>query len=167
MLVHSGDLNNGHYFSFLRPELKNEWFKFDDDKVTPAALHEVFDDNFGEDSVAPSDRIPIRRNMRRLTNAYMLVYIRESDRDEILCPITDKDIPKHLEIRFEKERFEAQRKKQEEEDRHLYVNVYILTDEIIMNHSGFDLCSDDESAQTNGLRLLKIRKDMLVADLKV
>lgn len=68
-------------------------FKFDDDRVTPATLNEVLEDNFGgEDVTAPMHA----RSENRFTNAYMLVYIRESQTHHVLEKVTDKDIPSHL-----------------------------------------------------------------------
>lgn len=34
------------------------------------------------------------------SNAYMLVYIRESDKDKILCHVDEKDIAEHLRVGF-------------------------------------------------------------------
>lgn len=34
VLVHSGDLHGGHYFTLIKPEKDSNWFKFDDDRVT-------------------------------------------------------------------------------------------------------------------------------------
>lgn len=67
-------------------------FKFDDDKVTPATVNDVFEHNFGGDYpfTKPGHKA------RRMTNAYMLVYILESERLEILRPITLDDMPKHI-----------------------------------------------------------------------
>jgi ubiquitin carboxyl-terminal hydrolase 7 len=35
MLVHSGSLNGGHYYCFLKPDAESDqWFKFNDNIVT-------------------------------------------------------------------------------------------------------------------------------------
>ncbi|PWA00372.1 hypothetical protein BB558_003575 [Smittium angustum] len=47
VLVHSGDLNSGHYFALIRTEIDGKWFKFDDDQVIPVAENEVFEENYG------------------------------------------------------------------------------------------------------------------------
>lgn len=36
----------------------------------------------------------------KYSNAYMLVYIRESDKDKIMCNADEKDIEEHLRVRF-------------------------------------------------------------------
>jgi hypothetical protein len=73
-------------------------FKFDDDRVTPVMDKEVLEDNYGGE-YQNANTITIRstgRNHKRFTNAYMLVYIRESNVDEILSPVVPDDIPEHL-----------------------------------------------------------------------
>lgn len=68
-------------------------FKFDDDRVTPATLNQVLEDNFGgEDYTSPMRT----RSENRFTNAYMLVYIRESQTERVLEQVTEEDIPSHL-----------------------------------------------------------------------
>jgi hypothetical protein len=47
VLVHSGDVHGGHYYAFIRPSTKPEWFKFDDERVTRATVQQVTEDNFG------------------------------------------------------------------------------------------------------------------------
>ena len=36
----------------------------------------------------------------KYSNAYMLVYIRESDKDKIMCNVDEKDIAEHLRVRL-------------------------------------------------------------------
>lgn len=99
MLVHSGDRYGGHYFALIKPDRETRWLKFDDDKVTPVTDREVLEENYGGEplnGITP----PLQRNqvraMKRFTNAYMLVYIRESATEEILSTWKDEDTPAHL-----------------------------------------------------------------------
>lgn len=69
-------------------------FKFDDDRVTPATLTEVLEDNYGGIPLHPPS--PGMKNVNRTTSAYMLVYIRESMQEEVLSQVTQNDIPQHL-----------------------------------------------------------------------
>ena len=98
VLVHSGDLHGGHYFALIKPEKDGRWFKFDDDRVTPVTDKEVLEDNYGGDipnGLAPSQRTQAR-TLKKFTNAYMLVYIRETELDTVLAPFTESDTPPHL-----------------------------------------------------------------------
>lgn len=36
----------------------------------------------------------------KYSNAYMLVYIRESDKEKIICNVDEKDIAEHLRVRW-------------------------------------------------------------------
>ncbi|RGB42735.1 ubiquitin carboxyl-terminal hydrolase 5 [Rhizophagus diaphanus] len=146
VLVHSGDLHGGHYFALLKPEKDGKWFKFDDDRVTPVIDKEVLEDNYGGE-YPNANAITIRsagRNHKRFTNAYMLVYIRESNVDEILSPVVPDDIPEHLQTRLEQERAEEEKKRKEMEERHLYLIVKIVTAEKFKIHQGFDLANFDD-----------------------
>lgn len=35
------------------------------------------------------------------SNAYMLVYVRESDKDKIMCSVDEKDIAEHLRVSYQ------------------------------------------------------------------
>lgn len=99
VLVHSGDLHGGHYFALIKPDRETRWLKFDDDRVTPVTDKEVLEENFGGEilnGVPPTLQRNQVRAMKRFTNAYMLVYIRESAINEILAPFTTDDTPPHL-----------------------------------------------------------------------
>jgi ubiquitin carboxyl-terminal hydrolase 7 len=99
VLVHSGDLNGGHYFALIKPERDGRWFKYDDDRVVPVTDKEVLDDNYGGDManglVAPNQRQQAR-TMKKFTNAYMLVYVKDEAVDDVLKPFGPDDTPSHL-----------------------------------------------------------------------
>lgn len=99
VLVHSGDLHGGHYFVLIKPDRETRWLKFDDDRVTPVTDKEVLEENYGGEALnglPPTAQRNQVRAMKRFTNAYMLVYIRESAIDEVLAPFTEEDTPPHL-----------------------------------------------------------------------
>ncbi len=99
VLVHSGDLHGGHYFALIKPEKEGRWFKFDDDRVTPVTDKEVLEDNYGGDimnGLIPPHQRTQARTLKKFTNAYMLVYVRETELDTVLAPFTDIDTPSHL-----------------------------------------------------------------------
>lgn len=96
--MHSGDLHGGHYFALIKPEKDGRWFKFDDDRVTPVTDKEVLEDNYGGEmmnGIAAHQRTQAR-NLKKFTNAYMLVYIRETALDTVLAPFVEGDTPAHL-----------------------------------------------------------------------
>jgi ubiquitin carboxyl-terminal hydrolase 7 len=98
VLVHSGDLNAGHYYAFIKPTKDGWFYKYDDDRVTKATMKEVLDDNYGgyfkdlRGNVQLVKGHPVARQM----SAYMLVYIRKSRADSVLLPLTHDDTPPHL-----------------------------------------------------------------------
>lgn len=103
VLVHSGDTHGGHYHALLKPEKDSRWFKFDDDRVTPVALNEVLDENYGgtphTEPMGPRPGGRLSQNVKtwkRYTNAYMLVYIRETEIDKVLSPVNEDDVPRHV-----------------------------------------------------------------------
>ncbi|KAF8149278.1 hypothetical protein K438DRAFT_450625 [Mycena galopus ATCC 62051] len=108
VLVHSGDHHGGHCFALIKPDRETRWLKYDDDRVTPVTDREVLEENYGGEvlfnGLPPTARGNQVRAMKRFTNAYMLVYIRESAIDEVFAPLTDKDIPPHLKRRLDEER---------------------------------------------------------------
>lgn len=72
-------------------------FKFDDGRVAPVMYSEILDSYGGEFSDANSiSAIDPTDKRSRSTNAYMLIYIRESNINEILSPVISEDIPDHL-----------------------------------------------------------------------
>jgi serine/threonine protein kinase len=75
VIVHCGNANSGHYFSYIKfyHDKKDYWLKFDDDKVSEATTEQVFNANYG-----------VHEEFNSFTNqnnenAYMLIYLKKSD----------------------------------------------------------------------------------------
>ncbi|CAJ0757372.1 9804_t:CDS:10, partial [Entrophospora sp. SA101] len=172
VLVHSGDLHGGHYFALLKPEKDGRWFVLNCIYilVTPVTDKEVLEDNYGGESTNNSPLHNLRpgsRNIKRFTNAYMLVYIRESDLDNILSPVIPEDIPEHLQRRLEEEKRFYEQKKKEAEERHLYAQVRLVTEDTFKAHQGFDLANFDERQYPlSNLQPLKVLKTSTFNDFK-
>ncbi|KAJ1511402.1 hypothetical protein HMI54_000845 [Coelomomyces lativittatus] len=143
VLVHTGNVDGGHYCAFLRPTLEEKWFKFDDDRVVPVTLREVCEDNFGGDfGKLPTTKLSRASVNRRFTNAYMLVYIRESDYDRILCPVLEEDVPIDIRSLVEQERMDVLKKEEELREKTTTLKVRVLHDGILNIYPMFfDLCN--------------------------
>ena len=155
VLVHSGDNHGGHYVAYISPELNGKWFKFDDDVVSKSNRLEAIDNNFGgseEESL----------NVRHCTNAYMLVYIKQSQKDEVLVKITDDDIPHNLKAFFEDEKKEEALRRKEKQEAHLYMNVEAVTDSAFHGYQGNDLLNWDNARPM----VYRIKKEAFVRDLE-
>lgn len=103
VLVHSGDVDAGHYYAFLKPTQDGHFYKFDDDRVTRATEKEALEENFGGDYVNLTNgtngiRGPYTRTIstKRSMSAYMLVYIRQTRVESILYPVSEKETPAHI-----------------------------------------------------------------------
>ncbi|KAG7820411.1 hypothetical protein KL928_001848 [Ogataea angusta] len=149
VLVHQGDVSVGHYYAMIKPTPKDEWFRFEDDKVWRVTPYEVFEGNFGADSLTIDPRKLTREQqqeyqLKRHTSAYMLVYIRKTKFEEVLSEVTDADVPSHIskQIKYEQEEYERLRKEQEE--MHLYANIKVYTNKGFLKYQGFDLGPNEE-----------------------
>ncbi|KAK5694844.1 ubiquitin-specific protease ubp15 [Elasticomyces elasticus] len=176
VLVHSGDLNAGHYYAFLKPEKNGEFYRFDDDRVTRAAKREAIDDNFGGDYATnganglQKGQNPYTRqwSTKRSNNAYMLVYVRESRLDQIMPPSDQVQPPEHLPITIAEERAAAEKRRKDKEEAHLYMPVLVATEASYKAFQGVDLIpwtastDDGEPAAPKTFRLLR---SWTVADL--
>ncbi|CAG8641467.1 16190_t:CDS:10, partial [Cetraspora pellucida] len=109
----------------------------------------------------------IRTNLKQFTNAYILVYIRESDIDFVLSPVLDIDIPEHLQKRMDEEKALFEQKKKEIEECHFYLSVKIVTPSIFERYQGFDLANfDDRQYPLSELPQIKILKSETYGVLK-
>lgn len=172
VLVHSGDLNAGHYYAFLKPEKGGDFYRFDDDRVTRATKREAIDDNFGGDysttTGAKGGHNPYTRqwSTKRSNNAYMLVYIRESRLDEILPPEKDVMPPEHLPAKIMEERALSERRRKEKEEAHLYMSVLVATEENFKAYQGVDLVpwQNEDAEDPATPKTHRMLKSMTVAD---
>jgi ubiquitin carboxyl-terminal hydrolase 7 len=145
VLVHSGDLNAGHYYAFIKPTKDGWFYKYDDDKVTRATNREALEDNFGGEyqingvTQMSATKTPIMRQ----NSAYMLVYIRETRQAQVLVPVIQEDIPPHLQRKLEEEAAMREARKKEREEQHLYLWAKVITDDTFKAHGGTDLTNFD------------------------
>jgi ubiquitin carboxyl-terminal hydrolase 7 len=144
VLVHSGDLNAGHYYAFLKPTKDGHFYKFDDDRVTRATLKEAIDENFGGEypnglNGQATARISGAKPPKRSMNAYMLVYIRECHSDRILLTGEVVEPPDPVAAKYAEERALLEKKKKDKEEAHLYTDVVVATDKNFKAHQGFDI----------------------------
>ncbi|KAF2153181.1 cysteine proteinase [Myriangium duriaei CBS 260.36] len=176
VLVHSGDMNAGHYYAFIKPTKDGDFYKFDDDRVTRATKREALDENFGGDYGPSPNGVggglkmqnPFSRtwSTKRSMSAYMLVYIRESRLDQILSDPEQIKPPEHLPTRLTEEKAAIEKRRKEREEAHLYMNVQVCTDDNFRKWQGFDLvhweAQDEEDPATP--RTMRVLRAMTAED---
>ncbi|XP_054795340.1 ubiquitin C-terminal hydrolase 12-like isoform X1 [Prosopis cineraria] len=145
VLVHSGGVHGGHYYAFIRPTLSDQWYKFDDERVTKEDTKRALEEQYGGEEELPQANPGFNNTPFKFTkysNAYMLVYIRESDKDKIICNVDEKDIAEHLRERLKKEQEEKEHKKKEKAEAHLYTIIKVARDEDLAEQIGRDIYFD-------------------------
>jgi len=145
VLVHSGGVHGGHYYAFIRPTLSEQWYKFDDERVTKEGAKRALEEQFGGEEEFPQinpgfNNAPFK--FMKHSNAYMLVYIRESDKEKIMCTVDEKDITEHLRVRLKKEQEDKEHKKKEKAEAHLYTIIKVARDEDLKQQIGKDIYFD-------------------------
>jgi ubiquitin carboxyl-terminal hydrolase 7 len=167
VLVHSGDVNGGHYYAYIRPDCSDRWFKFNDERVTIATRDEAVDSNFGSED--DPDRLPqgqalmIQRNRlgpRRCSNAYMLVYVKKAAVAEVLRPLDKEDIPTHLRDRFKVEEEEEELRRKEKSEAHLKLTLKVATWKHLQQHEEADL------HDWHNVLMLQVHKTITIEQLK-
>ena len=135
VLVHSGDVNGGHYYAYIRPSesgywerctenidpREGKWFKFDDEIVSKVSHVDALDNCFGRDKSSISGSI---------SSAYMLVYIRKFEASSIMQSLAVADIPTSLRTRLDSE-VEAKQFEVHENMMKMYnynINYYLASD---------------------------------------
>uniref|UniRef100_A0A0D3HUM1 ubiquitinyl hydrolase 1 n=1 Tax=Oryza barthii TaxID=65489 RepID=A0A0D3HUM1_9ORYZ len=136
-------------------------YKFDDERVTKEDTKKALEEQYGGEEELPQinpgfNNTPFK--FTKYSNAYMLVYIRESDKDKIMCNVDEKDIAEHLRIRLKKEQEEKEHKKKEKAEAHLYTIIKVARDEDLKEQIGkniyFDLVDHEK------VRSFRIQKQL-------
>ena len=159
VLVHCGESNVGHYFAYLKPHPQGGWFKFDDEKVTPASEQEAIFDNYGQSPgpAADSAGLPLKesrsRFVKRFTNAYMLVCIRESEYPRVLIPISNDQIPSHVVAHDEAERRAERERREKKLEEMTTVKVKLADRFTVRQHEGLGFCSFSKEDNCTTLKL--------------
>jgi len=164
VLVHSGGPNGGHYYAFIRPLTSEQWYKFDDERVTKVKEKEAVEGQFGGSEHQTHPGHTPQWKFPKISNAYMLVYVRESAIPEINVEVTADDVAAHLRSQLDKEQEEKARKKKERLEAHLYTIVRLATHKELVAEIGadrfFDLVTHDK------VPTLRIKKELTLLHLK-
>ncbi|CAN8237138.1 unnamed protein product [Cochlearia groenlandica] len=146
VLVHSGGIHGGHYYAFIRPTLSDQWYKFDDERVTKEDLKRALEEQYGGEEELPQTNPGFNNNppfkFTKYSNAYMLVYIRDSDKDKIICNVDEKDIAEHLRVRLKKEQEEKEDKRRYKAEAHLFTIIKVARDQDLKDQIGKDIYFD-------------------------
>lgn len=157
VLVHSGDNHGGHYVVFINPKLDGKWCKFDDEVVSRCTKKDAINNNFGGNN---SEDLTFRHS----TNAYMLVYVRDSCKEVVLSEVKRTDIPQVLQDRLTEEKRIEVLKKKERNEAHLYIiqlNI-ILEKEFYDNLGNSDLY---DTTKVEFTKQLKVKKSSTILEL--
>ncbi|KAK4757395.1 hypothetical protein SAY87_018696 [Trapa incisa] len=141
VLVHSGGIHGGHYYAFIRPTLSDQWFKFDDERVTKEDSRKALEEQYGGVGETNPGYITLLK-LAKCSSAYMLVYIRESDKDKIICNVDEKDIAEHLMIRLKKEQEEKEYKRRCKARAHLYTTIKVTREADLFAQIGQEIYFD-------------------------
>ncbi|CAA2983781.1 ubiquitin carboxyl-terminal hydrolase 12-like isoform X2 [Olea europaea subsp. europaea] len=146
------------FFPFAHPRFL---YKFDDERVTKEDIKRALEEQYGGEEELPQTNPGFNNTPFKFTkysNAYMLVYIRVSDKDKIICDVDAKDIAEHLRIRLKKEQEEKEDKRRYKAQAHLYTIIKVARDEDLREQIGkdifFDLIDHDK------VRSFRIQKQM-------
>mmetsp|Transcript_54572 Transcript_54572/g.127608 ORF Transcript_54572/g.127608 Transcript_54572/m.127608 type:complete len:1321 (-) Transcript_54572:97-4059(-) len=170
VVVHSGDVNSGHYYVHIRPNLDGGWFKFDDDTVTPCSEYAAVEDNYGGNDLtnwnyferSPTELQTAQPPTRpRIHNAYMLVYVREDLAPEVLRqPDPRVTNPKMVE-RCDREVRLAEQRKREKLEQQMRIRIKLIFEKDLCKMTGFW----DHTEIKHEQGLLKMNRDQQIRDL--
>lgn len=155
VLVHSGDNHGGHYVVFINTDGKGKWCKFDDDVVSCCKKEEAINQNYG------GDDDDMNLNTRNCSNAYMLVYIRESELKNVLQEVKAEDIPDELNDRLNEEKRMENIKRIERNEANSVITINVILEDYFEIHQTSDLFNVDRVSS----RVFKVKKVTKISEL--
>lgn len=147
VFVHTGSVGAGHYYAFLRPTLGPQWYRFDDGTVSKVSAQKAIDDNFGTVGFD-----------KKSGSAYMLVYAMDGARKNVFAPLSDKDIPQHLENRFNEDKIKEQNRLNAQREDELYTEIHVVTLDMFKEHAETDLFHPGQP------KVLRLKKETPAGD---
>ena len=125
VIVHSGSLQSGHYYCFVK-DFKNDcYIKFNDTSVKRAEKKEVFNHNFGGEEIEytikkvgkkkDNHEYEVKDNKKEIDkNAYIFIYVNKNKINKLF--IDEKDSIQKLFEEYIKNKNESLKKKKEEKN---------------------------------------------------
>ena len=105
VLVHSGTVQAGHYYAYLRPSTEPQWYEFNDSIVRKVPEESAINNNYGGLQSQGSQNNSLSRGpyygstnslSQKSFSAYYLIYIRKDSASEIYQTLAEKDIPEQI-----------------------------------------------------------------------
>ena len=151
ILVLRGGIGSGHYYAFIRPNLEDKWYEFNDSAVTPVLKSTALSTGCGgfETVFEYKDGRIAEKWKKNDTNAYMLVYIREGEREEIMKEVQIEDIPDYLKERFDEENEVNESIKKEQDSLSDCGTVYLLSPETVVGWSENGICQTTDDVYSD------------------
>lgn len=104
VLVHSGNVHAGHYYAYVRPDGRTDWYKFDDTEVRKVDSFTAVENNFGGQPIVTdklvnylnNDQPPTANARDKVYSAYMLTYVRSDMASSVLRDAKFSNLPEFV-----------------------------------------------------------------------
>ncbi|KAK8885873.1 hypothetical protein M9Y10_041330 [Tritrichomonas musculus] len=137
VIVHSGIASGGHYYIYCKPEMKEDWYVFNDSWVQTVDSKEALEENFG--GIDINSYLYTTKSWKKDYSAYMLIYIRIDSIVEVFKPIDTSEIPENIKTYAEKVNLiELQRRKSDPE---CQINFTIYTEQCVYENCKIGVAS--------------------------
>jgi len=131
----------------MRPSLEDEWYEFNDTSVKPKIKDNILKLGYGGAEVEfeyEKGKV-FARPRNNMQNAYMLVYMRDQERSQILKEIDPAEIPPHLKDMFDEENLCQEKLTQLDSNDRDCRSVFLISQETQRGWDGEGFCRLDEN----------------------